>query len=220
GAPAVAEAPAVPLDAPMPLCEAVRRREVIDVPHRAEARGGPEAPAGRPGALAIPMISPGGEVIGGIALSLDGAAPLDADERQLALALAGQCALAMERARLHQAEERALAELERRAGRMRRLQAVAARLSRALSAPEVAQMVIDEGTEAIGAVTGAIWAQGPGDRLTLLRSRGYVDGAYEHLPLDDTSPIGACVLRAEPVWLESRGEFAARFPALDRKSVV
>src|SRR6185436_10914125 len=84
------------------------------------------------------------------------------------------------------AEERQAREAAQRSHeRLRRLQSVTARLTRALRPEDVAQVVIEEGTTAVRAWGGGIWVPSA-DRtqLELLRSRGYAEEPFRRLPLD------------------------------------
>jgi len=138
-------------------------------------------------------------------------------EVRLAQAIAGQIAQAVGRTRLL-AEERAAREsAQRSAERLTRLQAVTARLTGALRPEDVAEVVIDEGTTAVGGWGGGLWVPSK-DRshLELLRARGYPpDDALRNLPFDDSHPLGDAVVHGEPVWLASRAEYAARYPGFE-----
>ena len=210
------------LDAHAPLCEVVRLRGPLVFEDLATAALAypilRRIPVDRSGGLAaIPLVGRDGAAVGALAIMLPPGRRFDGEVRALAQALAGQCAQAMERARLYQAEKLARGELELRADRMRRLQSVIFRLSRALSGPEVGQAVIDEGTEAVGARTGAVWVlDAAGDHLELLRARAYPNtGKYTRLPLDRVSPIGDAVLRRTPVWLETYEAYQEGYPAFE-----
>jgi K+-sensing histidine kinase KdpD len=62
--------------------------------------------------ISVPLML-AGRIIGVMALRFAGARPFDADDRDLMLAIAGQCSQALERARLFDAERAARAEAER-----------------------------------------------------------------------------------------------------------
>ena len=105
----------LPLDAPVPLADAMRERTPVFIgdAERALARY-PRLPADDPAHrawAAVPLLVDG-RVTGGIALSFPTARAFDADERAFVVALARQGAQAMERARLHEAERAARAEAE------------------------------------------------------------------------------------------------------------
>jgi signal transduction histidine kinase len=100
----------IPLDAPVPLAEAVRRGEPVwlDTPEAATAR----YPALQSVTTtesrawgALPLLGPEGPM-GVIGLSFARERPMDEDDRVAALALARTCAQALERARLYESERR------------------------------------------------------------------------------------------------------------------
>ncbi|HEX8697016.1 MAG TPA: PAS domain S-box protein [Longimicrobium sp.] len=106
-----------PLDAPLPLADALRRREVVcleSVPER--DRRYPALAASHPRTanaawVAVPMLVEG-RAVGGVALSFAHEREFDGVTRDFLLAVARQAALALERARLFEAEQRARAEAE------------------------------------------------------------------------------------------------------------
>lgn len=106
--------------------------------------------------------------------------------------------------------------LARLVDRTTRLHELTALLSMALRAEEVAAIVVDEGTRALKAHSGALWSLDPaGTSLLLMRATGYPEPALasvRKLPLDPDVPISDAVLRGEPVWLSSVADYEARYP--------
>jgi signal transduction histidine kinase len=106
--------------------------------------------------------------------------------------------------------------------RSQRILAMTARLSRAMEAAEIADLVIDESTAALGADTAALWTFDEASaRLNLLRSRNYPDEAIamiRSVPIDAERPISDVVRRREAVWLESRAQYEALYPASERRT--
>ena len=106
--------------------------------------------------------------------------------------------------------------LERLVARTTRLHRLTAHLSRALRVSEVAEIVVDDGTSALDAHSGAIWRLDPTtQRLILLRALKYPPEALatlEQLTLDPQLPIADAVVRCEPVWLSSRADYESRYP--------
>ncbi len=109
--------PVLSPEAPLPLATAIARAEPVwfdspaallaaypNVAHARTPRSSLQAVA------AVPLLQEG-RVLGGFALSFDTPRPFDADERQWLTSFAAQAALAAERARLYQAEKRAVQEL-------------------------------------------------------------------------------------------------------------
>lgn len=150
--------------------------------------------------VAVPMRVEGRDV-GVIVLALDVEQPLDDDARGDAVALAQQCAQALERARLF--------EVHRRHGeRLARVQSAAAALSGAATLRDVAEVAAGV-MSAIGASGAELHALDRADRLTLV-SRA--DGPRPARSLDAPTLAGEVVRTGRAVWLASRAELELRFP--------
>jgi PAS domain S-box-containing protein len=111
GQPACVNESPVPLSAPLPLAAAARLGQPVWVSPEALAEQFPglAEQAKTPGGLslaAVPLIVDGG-VLGALSLTFAGAAPFDTADQDFILSLAGECAQAMERARLYAAEQQA-----------------------------------------------------------------------------------------------------------------
>ncbi|HZA13285.1 MAG TPA: GAF domain-containing protein, partial [Myxococcaceae bacterium] len=100
--------------------------------------------------------------------------------------------------------------------RMARLHEVTHRLSLAMSPDRVADALLQEGSDLLGAATAAIWLLDPGGtELQMLRSRGYPekDAPFRSLGLSADAPLPEAVRTGAPIWLQSWAEYAARYPA-------
>ena len=214
----------VPIDVNLPITTAIRsgRMEVIDPDELMR-----DYPLFRDSVVAtlgtlivVPLFAGSGRPLGGMAFHLVPGKQVDEDELVMIRLLANQCAQGIERGHLLEAEKRARALLEQSAERTRRLQSVIARLSGALTAHEVADAILEESATSVGAHTAAIWMAVPsGDRLMMLGSRNYpIGNHYAELPLDPNSAAADSVIRCEPVWLESRAEYAARYPQWEART--
>lgn len=108
----------VPLDVAMPVTDAVRTRELVVLPARADAlqryQGIEEINrhVASDAWIAVPFLHDG-MAVGAVALGFGGGRQLSGSDAALADALARHCAQAMERARLLEAEREARAEAER-----------------------------------------------------------------------------------------------------------
>jgi PAS domain S-box-containing protein len=147
------------------------------------------------------------------------AAPFEAGEQLLLQELADRAAQALDVARAYAAERRARQAAEVAAGRLARLQRVTAELSQVLTAPRVAEVVVDQGVEAVGARGGGFWLVEPGEgQARLLRCTGedarMLSGVFSVVPLEHASPIAESIREARPVWLETPDALASRFPEL------
>ncbi len=104
-----------PLDAPLPVAEATRSAEAVFVDSAGawQERYGAPAPAGGPARAwaALPLVLDG-PPRGALLWSFDHERAFTEEERGFLLALTRQCAVALERARLHEAERAARAEAE------------------------------------------------------------------------------------------------------------
>lgn len=97
-----------------------------------------------------------------------------------------------------------------------RLHRLTAHLSTALRENEIAQIVVDEGTAALRAKAGALWATDrEANELTLIRATGYPSAAiasFHKLSLTGRSPATDAAIHAEPVWLSSRRDYEEHYP--------
>jgi len=215
----------VPMEQHTPIRTAVaeRRMVVYEDPRELVAeypflRG--SAVESRGSFIAVPLFTLDGQPCGGLAFQLRPGDELDDDDRAVVELLANQCAQGLERSHLLDAEKQARALLERSAERTRRLQSVIARLSGALTAHEVADAILEASATSVRAHTAAVWLVAPsGDHLAMLGSQNYPAGDhYRTLPLEPLSAAGDAVLSGEPVWLENRAEYAARYPTWEART--
>jgi signal transduction histidine kinase len=100
--------------------------------------------------------------------------------------------------------------------RTMRLHRMTAHLSTATSVEDVSRIVIDEGSEVLGAKTGALWRVEPANqRLVMLHAKDYPAEALAQvavLPVEKGRPVSDAVLTGEPVWLSSRADYEQRYP--------
>ncbi len=147
------------------------------------------------------------------------AAPFEAGEQLLLQELADRAAMALDVARAYAAERQARQAAEVAADRLARLQRVTAELSQVLTAARMAEVVVDQGVEAVGARSGGLWLVEPGEgQVRLLRCTGedarMLSGVFGVVPLEQSSPITEAIREAYPVWLETPEALAACFPEL------
>lgn len=125
-------------------------------------------------------------------------------------------ALMIDNARLHRDEQDARQDAEGVALRMERLQALTARLSAALSPTEVAQIIVDESRDVLGA--RAAWVSSlEGSELRCLASSGYREEfmqKFRRIPLGSDLIVAESVRRGKPRWVESIEGDAGRHPEL------
>ncbi|HSU14017.1 GAF domain-containing protein [Longimicrobium sp.] len=212
-----------PLNAPLAACEAVRRREVVFLRSLDEWRLHYPIAAElmqRSGlhAYAVAPLEVEGRALGALGFNFRDAREFTAEDEAFVTAIARQAAQALERARLFAAEHDARAAAERSAAAARRLQGVTAALSEAATPREVAEVIVVNGAEALGAAGGSLALLEPGTAgFRMLASTGYPESvahAYEHFPVQPGRPVSDAVLTGTPVLLETVDEVAARFPGV------
>jgi PAS domain S-box-containing protein len=161
-----------------------------------------------------------GEVLGvmTVALAAPGARRHTEAECRALREVADRAALALDNARLYQAEQQARRAAEEAAGRVARLHALTAGLSGALTRADVARVVLERGLEVFGAYAGALDAvTADGAALEMLGSFGYapeVTDPYLRVPLDADIPVAECARTGRPVVLRDWTDSAARYPSL------
>ncbi|MFL5615136.1 MAG: GAF domain-containing protein [Gemmatimonadaceae bacterium] len=115
---------------------------------------------------AIPLIH-GDRPLGALALGFSTRREFSSEDRALIEAMAQQCSLALERARLFESEQKARRAAER-------LQSLTTELSEATTVATVGEAVMEHGVSALGAYAGVLALHTPAaDELEILSSIGY-----------------------------------------------
>ncbi|HET7826006.1 MAG TPA: ATP-binding protein, partial [Anaeromyxobacter sp.] len=104
--------PELPLDADAPAAAAARRNEPLWEDALADAGDRPAGVTGKTRAYAVVPLAPRGKVLGTITLAYGEPRALDDGDRAFILALARECAEALDRATLFEAEVRSRAQLD------------------------------------------------------------------------------------------------------------
>ncbi|HEU0336251.1 MAG TPA: GAF domain-containing protein [Gaiellaceae bacterium] len=193
----------LPVDAPVPVCEAARTGELIALRNRDEIvsrypvlerslRGSEGERAG----VCVP-VRLGTRTLGVIYVSFTTDRALEHEDLAVVRAVAGQCAVALERARLFELEQAA-------AERIRRLQEVTAALSQAATPREVSATSLELAAAAFGAHGGVVAVLAPeGDALEVVWSLGYSEAEladWQRIPLDAEVPVAQAVRNGDPIW--------------------
>lgn len=120
----------------------------------------------------------------------------------------------------HMAEEallRARTKAERTADRITRLQKITAALTGIATTQQVAEMILEQGTQATRAAAGMI-VESPenGQEINILASLGYPDSVIRVDPelFSLRTPMSDCIQTRQAIWLESQAELARRYPEL------
>lgn len=135
----------------------------------------------------------------------------------LAVDLARRAALAIDNARLYQEarSQRQSAELAKE--RTTRLQAVTAAFSEALTPAQVAEVVVNQGIAALGAMAGSVVLLDREGFLKLLATVGYPPELFDRWvckPGTTAAPLADTVWTEKPIFLESAEIFALEYPHL------
>lgn len=143
-----------------------------------------------------------------------------AHDERLAQAIAVQVAQAAARAELLESERRERAQAQRLADWSRSLQAVTAELSKALSASQVAEVVVRAAAAHERAATAGVWLLSRDEAtLELAASEGYQNvDPFRRLVLDTPArvPVLDAVRTREPIFLHDRAAFRALYPEVER----
>jgi anti-anti-sigma factor len=202
----------VPIDAPIALTRCLRDGEAAWLSDHAEWRRacpiGAELFAGRGSAAAILPLAGHSGTLGVVMAVFERDRDVPPPERELAETVAGQCAQALERARLYAAEASARSRTER-------LQRMTAALAATLDEREVARLIVSEGMAALGAIAGVLMLREDGE-VRVLAATGYPEdvlAAGQRLSLDAPLPLVEVLRTGEPFWFEEEADWPPEFPA-------
>jgi PAS domain S-box-containing protein len=141
----------------------------------------------------------------------------DTDVQLLELA-AIRAAVAIENARLYEAEREARRNALRAASRTVVLQAVTAALSEAITVSDVVRVVLERGSAVLGSTGGLVaMVEDDGARLKVVGATGYSIDLVEKwrtIPMDQVAPLTEAVRTGEPVFVQSRLDWETRYPDL------
>ncbi|HYP28511.1 MAG TPA: ATP-binding protein [Blastocatellia bacterium] len=123
-----------------------------------------------------------------------------------------------ERVRLLSKEQEARRVAEETAHRLERLQSVTAALSGALTASQVAEVIVDQGIAAFGASAGSVaMLNAPARQIEIVKVIGYDSETVEKwktFSFDASTPIGDAIIKGEAVYLQSDADRVTNYPAL------
>jgi PAS domain S-box-containing protein len=160
-------------------------------------------------AMTVPLVV-GERTLGAISFVVsDPVRQFDADDMRLAEDLARRAAVAIENARLHEAEQQARARAEL-------LQQVTVQLAQARTQQDVANVLVRDGATALGAAAGWAALLDPvGEQVDMIAAVGYPDAvveSYRSIPVDWAIGAGELLRDGEARWLESADAVANRYP--------
>ena len=146
------------------------------------------------------------------------------EDLALAEDLASRAALAVDNARLYQAEQQTRQAAERTSDYLSRLQAVSTALSQALTPSQVADAVLEQGLKSLGAHAGMIVALNERQpELEIIATTGFppeIVEQFRRFSVNDGVPVADAVRSQSPVLLESFAEHLDQYPALSSLSSV
>ena len=173
---------------------------------------------GMTSAIVVPLVARGG-TLGALTMVLAETGRRYA-EADLALVeeLGRRIGTALENAALFASERAARAAAETAVERTRRLQAVTASLSRAISVDDVVRVAAEQGRAALGADDGVVCLLTPeGTELEIVHEIGLVPEAarrFQRFPVAAPLPLSEALRTGEPVFLEDRAAVVRRYPLL------
>jgi PAS domain S-box-containing protein len=210
----------LPLDSPLPGAEVFRTGRARYFESAAAAAAAPafaeeHEATGHEAVAFVPLLAHD-RPIGVMALGFVSPRSFDDDERELLRTLAGQCAQALERARLYRTERRARTAAERAVERTAHLQSLAAELAEALTPAEVAEVAVTQGISSIDADAGALQLLAEdGQALEVVSGHGsdrsLVEGGWRRLPVGVRLPSTDALRSLEPVFVESEADIRANY---------
>ncbi|HEX2913223.1 MAG TPA: GAF domain-containing protein [Chloroflexia bacterium] len=156
--------------------------------------------------------------LGALTLTFDLPRQFEPAEQEFITAMANQCAQALERSRLYEAEQEARRFNELIAQRILRLQAVTAELSRSLTTEEVCRVIVDQGVAALDAKRGTVLLLN--NEETELEIRGYTGyqandlDTWEKIPINAWMPHIDAFESGKPVLIESQEAYLQKYPEL------
>ncbi len=149
--------------------------------------------------------------------------PYLSDDQRLLEDLAERAGLALHNAHLAADQQEARAEAARAADLAARLHEMLSGFVNAQAPQQVAEIIVSQGFDALKASSGVVAVlDEDGETLEYLAARGYPKDFLEffpNVPLESESPLSQAARTGEPLWLESRPEYLARFPSFAPKVI-
>ncbi len=142
------------------------------------------------------------------------------EQADLALAedVARRCATAIDNARLYQETQQARQAAEQAVNRTLLLQRITGALSQALTPQQVADVVMNQGVAALGAKAGSVLLlTDQGAALKIVQAIGYAQAEIDAVgtfPLTASIPSAEVVRTGQPIFIDNRVDWLARYPNL------
>ncbi|MGQ0601500.1 MAG: PAS domain S-box protein, partial [Anaerolineales bacterium] len=211
------------IDAPTPGADVCRTGEAVWLASR-EAFAAryptfaqPDETADYEAAAIVPLQTEGRR-LGALSFRYPGAQSFSEEDREFILTLAGQCAQALERARLFEAELLSRKGAERATERVKQLQNMTAALARVLTVEQVLEVAQHASTATLHAAGAGIHLlSDDGTALEMINVVGYDQPETRHvqrLPLSAHTPTNTVFNTGQPLWFESPAAMAVHYPEL------
>ncbi|WGV23197.1 PAS domain S-box protein [Halotia branconii] len=170
--------------------------------------------------MMIPLRSRG-QVFGAISFVMaDSGRHYEQANLGLAEDIARRAATAIDNARLYQETQQARQTAEKAVSRTLLLQKITAALSQALTPQQVADVVMHQGVAALGAKAGSVLLlTDQGTALKIVQAIGYPQSdidTVETFPLTASIPSAEVVRTGQPIFIDNRADWLARYPHLAR----
>lgn len=171
-------------------------------------------------ACAIVSLQVHSRPIGVMALSFARPRAFDDDDRRFLRMLASQCAQALERARLFEAERQAHAAAKEAIKNTTHLQLLAAELAIALTTQQVANVAVTQGIASVDADAGALQLLTDDGKLLEVvfgesSDSALIDGGWRRLSIDLKLPSTDAFRTLEPVFVESDQDIRENYPDVE-----
>jgi signal transduction histidine kinase len=215
----------VPLTSPLPMVEAIRRREpvLLGTPEEFTAQfpdfTHTHVPFAQRAIACVPLVVDG-RSIGVLGLGFPMPWTFTGESRRRLTEFARRCAAAFDKLGRGGADD-----ARRAASHLERLQAYTGTLARAMTSAAVAEAVVDGGMAATSARSGSLWLAGePGEAVTLVRELGPDglrddDASFEGVERPSQLLVLAAIRDGAPAWIESTGQLEERLgPAGHRRA--
>jgi anti-anti-sigma factor len=212
-----------PVSTSVPVADAVRTGAPVWV-ESPEALGAryprqPSPPSGQSHrAWAALPLGVHGRTIGAVLLAFVEPRAFDDEDRRLMLTLAHECAQALERTRLHEAQTAAWRAAERSAERSARLHAITAALSEAVHTDQVARVSVDQGMLATNARAAGIALFGAEDAaLRIVHTSGVPEelaGRWRRHAVSARSMLADAAKTERPLFFETQAALLSHYPHL------
>jgi PAS domain S-box-containing protein len=208
-----------PLDADLPMADAIRTRALVllrDTQERAERYpnlGTPDTP--NPSIAVVPALLEH-EAVGALAFTFSTPRWFDLNEQEFLLALGKHTAQAFERAKLYESERRAREAVEHSGTLLSKLADLTAGLAATITSPSVVEQAVELCARAVDAAA-AVLARVEGDECVLVHAVGFPDhmlDPFRRFPVTSELPLSIAVRTEAPVFIHTIAERDERFPTL------